>query len=132
MTRNALKWVINNSNSIAYSCEYDDDQVSGVKNDNNTEPKYKRVSTLIMPLKREKYRNQIMPSKISADYVTPHKCVSASGKKQVFDLETHKEESQKDNKIMNLELKVSDLQKENMDLRVKLNYFMQLWFSQNM
>jgi hypothetical protein len=36
----------------------------------------KKVSTLIMPLKRENYRNKIMPSEFEPsanDYVTPHK-----------------------------------------------------------
>ena len=42
-----------------------------------------------------------------------------------------KEESEKDHKIMELQMLVNSLKKENMDLRVVLNYFMQLNLKNN-
>ncbi|CAI2366713.1 unnamed protein product [Moneuplotes crassus] len=96
----------------------------------------KMVSSLIKPLRRENYRNQIMPSKVEVpveDFQTPSKkmgtakkCESASCNKNSLALETLRENNLKDRKIAALEDKINQLQMENGDLRQLLNRFMVL------
>ena len=102
----------------------------------------KKVSSLIKPLRRENYRNQIMPSKVEIpidDYITPHKKVTSSNQKwgsasakrsNYIELENTKESNLKDTKIAQLELKNSELVRENAELRNMINKVMLLKFQE--
>ncbi|CAI2367055.1 unnamed protein product [Moneuplotes crassus] len=93
-----------------------------------------KVSSLIKPLRRENYRDQIMPSKIDTQinsFRTPckrtsmaKKCESASCNKKSLALDTLRENTLKDKKIAALEDTINQLQMENSDLRELLNRFM--------
>ena len=95
----------------------------------------KKVSSLIKSLRRENYRNQIMPSRIECQInscLTPSKIAHISNqkwgtfskKKQYFkELENKKVINAKDLKIATLETKISQIQKENSELREMLNKF---------
>lgn len=104
---------------------------------------------LIRPLKREKLRDRLMPATLnlnkqtskSGDLLAPTRKASNTDNKRAtsalamqvapIDVISRKEESKKDEKIMDLQMQVNSLKKENMDLRLMLNYFMQLSFKNN-
>ena len=96
---------------------------------------------MIEPLRKIKYRNQIMPADCASPesisfYLSPPKIQKSTyTSKEIMpiirkinqeDWDLKKQIVERDGKIWDLQLKVSSLQKENMELRVFLNYFMQL------
>lgn len=102
----------------------------------------------VRPLYKEKLRDKLMPNEIKINHfddskteykggstfgidlgVKPQSTTNKTSHKFEFDRDT-KVESTKDKRIMQLEMMVSALKKENMDLRLSMNYFMQLGVSQ--
>lgn len=101
---------------------------------------------LIRPLKGEKMRDRLMPSPMllnkqtskSGDLHIPSRRNSSLDAKRAisalanpirpFDLPEMQASSKKDDEIIDLKLQVTGLKKENTELRLMLNYFMQLAF----
>lgn len=97
---------------------------------------------LVMPLKRENIREKLMPnnenlhdfvelkaenrSRLLNNELKRNPSSTKNLLSKSFHFQPPPEETEKDIKIMNLEIHNTALKKENMDLRVQLNYFMQL------
>lgn len=104
---------------------------------------------LIRPLRMEKVRDRLMPPSLhlnkqtskSGDLLAPTRKASNTDNKRAtsalakqvtpIDVSSRKEDNKKDEKIMELQMHVNSLKKENMDLRLMLNYFMQLSLKHN-
>jgi hypothetical protein len=100
---------------------------------------------MVGPLRHEKVRDKIMPSPLlmnkeiskSREFLSPQlngggmfqirrpSSAAIKTKKETV-IERQREENKKDNKIMDLQMQVGTLRKENMELRLMMNYFMQL------
>ena len=111
-----------------------------------TEKSAKRLSTLIEPMNKVMLRDKLMPiehqspiSELDRNlYVSsykraakfyPSKYGSTNNKPKVkSEFEYRQEIIERDSRICELEMKLNSMQKENTDLRLSLNYFMQLQF----
>ena len=117
-----------------------DQVLLGPNSPNDVHAKSKDDDSLVKPLRKEKLREKLMPNiapvvnvntlKSDFELEVPHELMkkpestkNVSTKK--FNFEFNKQESLKDKKILELQLLVNSLKKENMDLRLYLNYFMQ-------
>ena len=83
----------------------------------------------INEMKRDRTKSKEFPTMLRrSSSFNSKRPVAVNSRADIFkELNKIKEESQKDIKIMELQMLVNSLKKENMDLRVVLNYFLMLY-----